>query len=153
MTRRHPPRLAVALLERFVSDSTPLAGDLIEEFENRQSRTWFWWQVLAAIWIAWFQRHEEICPLHLADVEPIESLERARMRSLRFKPVNLTASPIHGIGGLGLVCLALLVTKVTPTVWWMFLGSVLAGVALGLAMIAIDEHRESHAAPATKLLT
>ena len=44
-----PPRLALALLQRFVPDDEPLSGDLVEEFQLRRSRTWFWWQVLTAI--------------------------------------------------------------------------------------------------------
>jgi hypothetical protein len=48
MTSRRPPRLAVALLERFVHDNEPLTGDLLEDCHER-SDTWFWRQVLFAI--------------------------------------------------------------------------------------------------------
>ena len=48
MTSRRPPRLAVALLERFVHDNEPLTGDLLEDCHDR-SDTWFWRQVLFAI--------------------------------------------------------------------------------------------------------
>jgi len=34
MRDRHVPRFGLALLERFVPDSEPLAGDLVEEFES-----------------------------------------------------------------------------------------------------------------------
>ena len=49
MKDRQAPRLALALLDRFVPDSEPLAGDLVEQFDARPSAVWFWVQVLAAI--------------------------------------------------------------------------------------------------------
>ena len=108
MTRRHAPRLALALLERCISDGSPLAGDLIEEFERRQSIVWFWWQVLAAIAIASFNQPGEIRPLQLVDLQPADAVERSRrmMRS-ECRAVNLSASPLSGVGGLGLLVLVL----------------------------------------------
>jgi hypothetical protein len=141
MTSPQPPRLALALLERFVPDSGPVSGDLVEEFERRPSRPWFWWQVLVVIAMAWFSRPEVIRPLQLVDLQPSEALERSRKMSLRFPPVNLTASPLYGIGGLGLVGLALLTALVVPGIWWALLASALAGVALGIVMIARQRHR------------
>jgi hypothetical protein len=137
MTRRHAPRLALALLERLVPDSEPVAGDLLEEFERRQSTAWFWLQVLAAIATASFARGAEIRPLRLVDHQPADALERSRRLSLRFPPVNLSASPVSGVGGLGLVILAGLVTLVMPAAWWLRLASALAGVVLGTAVIAM----------------
>lgn len=64
MTGREPPRLALALLARFAPDSAPLAGDLIEEFNRRQSRSWFWWQVLAVIVAAFKQPDRESALWH-----------------------------------------------------------------------------------------
>jgi hypothetical protein len=137
MTRRHAPRLALALLERLVPDSEPLAGDVVEEFERRQSAVWFWLQVLAAIATASFARGPEIRPLRLVDVQPADALERSRRMSLRFPAVNLSASPVSGVGGLGLVILAGLVTLLTPAAWWLLLASALAGVVLGIAIVAL----------------
>lgn len=137
MTTRRPPRLALAVLERFVPDGPALAGDLVEEFEQRPSRTWFWWQVLAALAIAATTRNDEIRPLRLVDLQPSDAQERSRRMSTRFPPVNLTASPYYGVGGLGIVVLALLVTLVMPGAWWMLLASAVAGVLLGAAMIAM----------------
>jgi hypothetical protein len=124
------------LLERFVPDSAPVAGDLIEEFHRRPSRAWFWWQVLSAIASAHLEKPDVIRPLRLVDLQPSDAVERSRLISLRFAPVNLTASPVHGIGGLGLVALSLLITLVVPGVWWVLLASMVAGVALGIGMIA-----------------
>jgi hypothetical protein len=50
--------------------------------------------------------------------------------------VNLSASPLSGVGGLGLLVLALHVTVVAPGAWWMLLGSALAGVLMGIWLIA-----------------
>jgi hypothetical protein len=64
-------------------------------------------------------------------------VDRTRRLRLRFPPVNLTASPIHGVGGLGLLVLALLVTLVAPVAWWMVLAPIGGGIALGILRIAI----------------
>jgi hypothetical protein len=84
---------------------------------------------------------DDIRPLRLVDAQPIDALERARRMSMRFKPVNLTASPIPGVGGLGLIVLVLLTTMTLPAIWWVALGSMLAGVALGFVMIAIGRSK------------
>jgi len=137
MTRRHAPRLALALLERLVPDSEPLAGDLVEQFESRQSFGWFWWQVLAAIATASFARRVEIRPLRLMDLQPADALERSRRMNLRFPAVNLSASPVSGVGGLGLVIFASLVTVVMPAAWWLLFASALAGVVLAVIIISM----------------
>ena len=134
MTQRLPPRLALALLDRYVPDSEPLAGDLVEEFERRPSTVWFWVQVLAAIGAGWRTRTDEIRPLRLVDLQPADALERTRRLSLRFPGVNPGASTA-GVGGLGLAVLAGLVTLVLPATWWLLGASVVAGCALGVVMI------------------
>lgn len=136
---RRPPQLAVALVERFVSDPA-LAGDLIEEFQRGRSARWFWWQALVAI-AASSRMPDELRPLRLVDLPPLETLERALAMSRRVQPVNLTASPVHGVGGLGLLVLAFLVTMIVPGLWWALLASMLAGCALGGVMIAIDRRK------------
>jgi hypothetical protein len=137
----HPPRLALALLERVVPDSAPLAGDLLEEFERHPSRAWLWWQVLSAIAATAYTRPDEIRPLRLVDIQPADAQERSRRRSVRFRPINLTASPLPGIGGLSIVVLALLVTLVAPGAWLLLFAAMLAGIALGVAMIAMQRNR------------
>jgi hypothetical protein len=141
MTLREPPRLALALLERLVPDSAFLAGDLTEEYQRRQSRCWLWWEVLGAIAIAWCQRPDEIRPLRLVDLQPGDAVERTRTMGLRFDAVNVSASPLTGIGGLGIATLALVTTLVMPAAWWLFLGSLFAGVVLGVVMIARNRRR------------
>ena len=147
MMRRHAPRFALTVLEYFLPDSAPLAGDLIEELERRRSYGWFWWQLLGAIATASFMRSAEIRPLRLVDLPPTDAIERSRRMSLRFRRVNLTASPVSGVGGLGLVVLAFLVTAVVPGAWWVLLGSTLAGVLMGIVLIAM--HAKSPKAATT----
>jgi len=45
MTVQATPRLRIAVLNWFLDDDEPLAGDLIEECAHR-SRTWFWRQLM-----------------------------------------------------------------------------------------------------------
>jgi hypothetical protein len=140
MSNHHAPRLPLILLRWLVPDSGPLAGDLLEEFDVRQSRGWLWWQVAAAIWIEWRSEPEIVRPLHLVELQPSDAIERSRRLRLRFRPVNLTATPVHGAGGLGLVMLSLVMTLVVPAVWLALAASMCAGIALGVLMIVL--HRE-----------
>jgi hypothetical protein len=151
MTPRHAPRAPIALLEWLVPDSAPLAGDLVEEFEHRQSVLWLWWQVLAAIVALLVDQPLEIRPLRLVDDQPLEAMERTRDWNRRFRNINLSASPIPGVGGLGLLVMCALVTMVMPGAWWGLLGSTVAGVALGFALIASRRDRSSAAASAARL--
>lgn len=141
MTRHEHPRVALAVLDLFVPDSSSLAGDLLEEYHRRRSRAWLWRQVLAAVAITWFRGTDEIRPLQLVDLQPVDAQERSRRMSLRFRPVNLTASPLQGIGGLGLVALSILLTVVVPAVWWALLASIVAGVVFGVALIARNRRK------------
>ena len=97
--------------------------------------------MLAAIAIAWSNRPDEIRPLRLVDRQPDEAVERTRRIGRRVEPVNLTASPLDGIGGLGIAALVLLMTLVMPAAWWLLLGSMLAGIVLGLVMVATRRSR------------
>lgn len=142
MKRLQPPWLAVALLNRFVPDNEPLAGDLIDEFEARQSRLWFWRQVLLAILISSFQNDREIRPLKLVGDHSTFGSVKSQMSPRNLpKRTNLSGSPVEGIGGLGLIALGVLVTVVVPQVWWAVLGAVLGGVVLGIVMVVISRHR------------
>ncbi len=62
-----PPRLAVALLQRFLHHNEPLAGDLLEGFAAKQSRLWFWRQVLLAIVIDRWKPRDGERPLGLME--------------------------------------------------------------------------------------
>jgi hypothetical protein len=144
-----PPRLAGALLDRFLPGEEALVGDLIEEYASRRSRAWFWRQTLAAIAIGAFRRPDPSRPLRLLDGPaarghgaPRSSAsagERGLVQGRR--QVDLSAGPIAGIGGLGLLALATLITVVAPGAWWAVAAAVVAGVALGLVLVAIRRAR------------
>ncbi len=136
MTKSGPPWLALALLEWLVPDSSAIAGDLIERYEQRPSRRRVWREVVAAIVFAWGNPADDIRPLRLVDLQPADAIERTRQFDRRDKPLNPTASPLAGIGGLTAAVLALLMTLVVPSAWWLFGASLLAGAVLGLFMIA-----------------
>jgi hypothetical protein len=138
-----PPKLAMALLTRFVDENEPLVGDLVEEFDSRRSRVWFWRQVIGAVVMRLRDRDREVRPLRLVD-------ERSRTRPAHpaaayrnLKPINLTASPIHGVGGLGLVAFAVLIAAFAPQAWWLVIATVLGGVLLGAAFVVIGRLRSN----------
>lgn len=136
-----PPRLALALLDRFVPDEEPLAGDLIEEFAAGRSRAWFWRQAIAAAALAVFRRSDEVRPLRLVDGAPARMPLPSTTTGAPRRTVNLTASPVAGIGGLSLVIFAAIMTIAMPQAWWIVLGAMLAGVALGIVLIAVRRRR------------
>lgn len=138
-----PPRLAVALLDRFLPGEEALAGDLIEEFEARPSPAWFWRQTLGAIVIGAFRQPDATRPLRLLDREPSSAARAGRPATTvsTRRVVNLTASPIAGVGGLSLGVLLVLMTIVAPGAWWAIAASVVLGAALAAVLIAINRTR------------
>jgi hypothetical protein len=138
MTPNHPPRLALWLLERFGPHNEPLSGDLVEGFELTGSRLWFWRQVLAAVLFGRFDRSREIRPLRLVERASFETVQKP---AVAWRSINLTASPIHGIGGLGLLALAIAISAVGAQLWWIALTVLLlvtlTGLLLGLAFIVL----------------
>jgi len=148
-----PPRLAMALLQRIAADNEPLVGDLLEEFGARQSRVWFWRQVLHVLLIGSLRNGREVRPLKL--VEHPSALQ-ARRPDDRFrvgpKPVNLSGSPIPGIGGLGLIALGTLVTVVSPQFWWVALVTILAGLLFGIVRVLLRRRQDPYRAGHGKVL-
>lgn len=137
-----PPTLPVWLLNRFVDENEPLVGDLVEEFDARQSRLWFWRQVIVAILLRVRNRDREIRPLRLIDGRSaIRSVQPEAARRNLPQPINLTGSPIHGVGGLGLVAFGVLVAAFAPETWWLVLAVVLGGGLVGGVMVAISRRR------------
>jgi hypothetical protein len=146
MSDRRTPR-ALALLERILPDDGPLAGDLLEEFERRQSRTWLWWQVLGALATRAVGPPPDIRPLRLVDAQPVEAMVRTHRLRMRFRPVNLSASPISDVGGIGLLLLTAHVSVTVPGAWLALLVAMVAGVGLGVVLAAL--HRPSASVPRT----
>jgi hypothetical protein len=143
-------RLVLAILQRFVSDGDALTGDLLEEVSTRRSHLWLCRQAVTALWLEAGRRHRlEIRPLRLVegDVARGAGLVHAPVR-----PINLSASPTgSGVGGLGIVALATLVTIVNPQIWWAVVVALLGGVLLGAAMVWASARevrsRSGHARP------
>jgi hypothetical protein len=145
MTSKEPPRLALALLHRFGPDNEALAGDLVEEFQRRRSRLWLWRQVIAAIAIATFRsRPLEIRPLHLVDkrITPLRVIEK-NLRPIH--NINLSGSPLPGIGGLSIIIVVLFATVMQPALWTLAMIALVAGVACGFVKIKLRQAVASRA--------
>jgi hypothetical protein len=136
MKTPQPSTLALRLLNRFIPDGEPLAGDLLEEFGRKQSQLWLWRQVLLAILIHAFRRPADLRPLKLVDHEFDVPERRWRRRH-----VNLTGSPLPGIGGVGLAALAILVTVVSPEGWLIVLSGIVAGIVLGAVLVMLRRYK------------
>jgi hypothetical protein len=134
--------MAACLLD--LCDNEALAGDVLEEFEFRQSRVWLWRQVIVAVGCAVFGRRDPSRPLKLSSgplvSEPVAGLETGG------HVINLTASPLHGAGGLSIATFALLMTAVVPGVWWILLATAATGAVIGVA-IALLRTSHSHRNP------
>ena len=131
---RQPSRLALSLLQRHVPDSEPLAGDLVERFDERPSQLWLWWQVLAAIAAARRHTSGEIRPLHLVEHQPLEAIERTREIQRQRRDISPTPHPLPA--GLGLVILGGLVTAVAPVIWLGLVITFVGGVVLARVLVA-----------------
>ena len=135
-----PARAALLLLQQLAHRNEPLSGDLLEEFHRGRSALWLWVQILLGLGLGQF-RHQVPVALNLTPIDPIVAewlMDRALNRGP--KRVNLSGSPVEGIGGLSLMILGFLMSTVVPAIWWFLLGGIAAGVALGLA---IAYHRRS----------
>lgn len=133
MTPVNPPRLALLLLDWFLPENDALVGDLVERFSAKRSRLWFWRETVQALVTAIGQPRGEVRPLKLVrDARWMDTEGRERRHGRR--PINLTASPIPGIGGLGLAALGVDVALARPGAVLVLLPAIPLGVALGLAM-------------------
>ena len=135
MTGPKPPRFARTLLDRLALDNEPLAGDIIEEFQRRQSKLWLWRQLLAAIVMqALYAPHPPVA-LNLSPIDPVVAEWMMSKRLDRKKRVSLTGSGVEGIGGLTLVILGFMMSMVIPAIWWFVVGGISAGIVLGIVLL------------------
>jgi hypothetical protein len=139
MTTRPPSRLALSLLQRHVPDSEPLAGDLVEQFAERPSQLWLWYQVLAAIAAARGRSGGEIRPLHLVEQQPLDAIERTREVQRLRRDVSPSSHPLPA--GLGLILVGGLVTALAPVVWWGLLLTFAGGLVLARVLIAVHRRQ------------
>jgi hypothetical protein len=127
----------VWLLETYVPDDEPLTGDLIEAFEAGQSRAWFWRQAVAGLLLGPRPKPGEVRPLRLVEGEPAETASPVFER----RAINLTASPIYGIGGLGLAALAVMIAVSSPESFGIMVAIVLSGMLLGVLWALVRRRR------------
>jgi len=135
MTGPRPPRLPLALLTWRLPENEPLIGDLIEEFGHRRSRVWFWRQTIVALVLARRQPRRHVAPLGLSSDPPDIRREEIRV------PINLSASPLPGAGGLGLVALGVVVAIVRPGAWWFVVAAIAGGLVLGFVKVLRTRRR------------
>ena len=134
MTVSHPPRLAIALLRRAFDPDEPLVGDLLEGFARNHSRLWFWRQTLSALAFRTRRVRDEEHPLGLAP--PAHFIGDTAVTTPRpMRSIDLTASPLMHVGGLGLVIFVTLTAVVSPQAWWMFVPAIAGGVVIGVLMV------------------
>jgi len=125
MTGLEPPRLALAVLRRFLPDNEPLVGDLLEGFAARRSRVWLWREVIAAMVLHALQPRDHEHPLGLAS---------SVTDTVRDEP---PAAVITGNGTLGLFALILIIALAGAQVWWFFVPAVAGGAAIGLLLTLV----------------
>lgn len=132
MTRERTARLAAAILDRLVPPNDPLVGDLLEEFAAGRSRGWLWTQVVMAVAVAPGRGPTR---LDLSDADGATFGTTELERGCARRAVNISGSPVSGIGGLGLVAMAVLVSVTSPAAWWMAAIGPAAGVVLGITLV------------------
>jgi hypothetical protein len=54
--------------------------------------------------------------------------------------INMSGISVSGVGGLGLVAMAALVTWVLPQAWWLVAFGAASGCVLGFAIVAFRRH-------------
>jgi hypothetical protein len=107
----------------------------VEAFEASGSRWWFWRQALAAMAIARFVRTREVRPLRLIERDPGDTLTGLPDE---WHPVNLSASPLPTMGGLGLLTMSVLVSLLVPELWIVVLVAFALGSLLGVVAIVVN---------------
>ena len=137
MKAPRPPGLALWLLNWLLPANEPLIGDLIEEFQHRRSRVWFWRQAVAAIVLSRRSSRRELTTVRLTDkVLPVR-YEEVHL------PIRLSASPFPIAGGLGITSLGVVVAIYRPGMWWFVVAAIVGGIVLGIVRVVIMRRRFS----------
>jgi hypothetical protein len=74
---------------------------------------------------------------------PIGFEEVAMAPEDRDVSINMSGISVSGVGGLGLVAVAGLITYVLPQAWWLVAFGGIGGIALGCAMVGFRRHHLS----------
>jgi hypothetical protein len=61
-------------------------------------------------------------------------------RNQRPVEINMSGIPVNGVGGLGLVAVAFLMTVVFPEAWWLVVIGALGGAVLGAVLVFARRH-------------
>ena len=132
-------RVEKSLVERIADRNEALAGDLAEGYRVTHSRLWLWRQFVGAVLSGAFRRPDEVRPLKIVE-QPTKRSPRPDLVPGELHPRTLglavlTASPVAGIGGLGIVAVVVLITIVQPALWVIPVFGLLGGAVLGLILV------------------
>lgn len=128
-----PPRVGLAILNRLADRNEALAGDLLEGFQLKQSRVWFWKELIGAILNGSFRRSPVVRPIQLVEFPSIEiPIENFAAKREMLLTRGLSASPVRGVSGWTLVMVIWLITAVNPLLWVLLSMGLLAGIGIGI---------------------
>ena len=65
----------------------------------------------------------------------------------RYARINISAIPVAGIGGLGMIAIAAVIAITMPLMRWVVLSGAVAGTLLGGALILIRRRRRARGGP------
>ena len=110
-----------------------LAGDILEGFQLKQSRLWFWRELVGAILTGGFRRSIEVRPIKLVEFPSLPSAhEDFAAKRIRLQTLGLSASPVNGISGWTIVTLIMLISALEPALWIMLVMGMGVGIAIGI---------------------
>jgi hypothetical protein len=135
-TPLNPPRLGAAILSRLADRNEALAGDILEGFRIKQSRLWFWRELIGAILTGAFRRSIEVRPIKLVDFPSLPPVhEDFAAKRIRLQTLGLSASPVSGISGWTIVTLIALISALEPALWVMLAMGMGVGIAIGIGRV------------------
>jgi hypothetical protein len=141
-----------AILSRLADRNEALAGDLLEGFRIKQSRLWFWRELLGAIITGGFRRSIEVRPIKLVEFPSLPPAhEDFAAKRIRLQTLGLSASPVDGVSGWSIAAIIMLISALEPALWIMLAMGMGVGIAVGLGRVA---YRRRHmTAPGADLTT
>ena len=135
-TPLHPPKLGGAILRRLADRNEALAGDILEGFQLKQSRLWFWRELVGAILTGGFRRSIEVRPIKLVEFPSLPPVhEDFAAKRIRLQTLGLSASPVGGISGWTMVTLIMLISALEPALWIMLAMGMGVGIAVGIGRV------------------
>lgn len=131
-----PPKLGAAILHRLADRNEALAGDILEGFQIKQSRLWFWRELVGAILTGAFRRSIEVRPIKLVEFPSLPPAhEDFAATRIRLQTLGLGASPVSGISGWSIVTLIALISALEPALWVMLAMGMGVGIAVGIGRV------------------